>query len=138
MTHIMDIVADYFNYRGFKHFRLDGSTKPEERSHLLIQFNDPSTDVHLFMLSTRAGGLGLNLQTADTVIMWVLLTLTQIRGECSISYPMKLRQRLESTRGSSGSGSCPSHWTEEGRADPSFRDRTQYRRGHAFASQIQT
>lgn len=69
MTHIMDIVADYFNYRGFRHFRLDGSTKPEERTKLLVQFNDPSTDVHLFMLSTRAGGLGLNLQTADTVIM---------------------------------------------------------------------
>ena len=69
MTNIMDILADYFNYRGFKHFRLDGSTKPEERAQLLVQFNDPTADVHLFMLSTRAGGLGLNLQSADTVIM---------------------------------------------------------------------
>lgn len=69
MTHIMDILGDYFNYRGYKHFRLDGSTKPEERTSLLVQFNDPNTEVNLFMLSTRAGGLGLNLQTADTVIM---------------------------------------------------------------------
>ncbi len=65
----MDIVADYFHFRGFKHYRLDGSTKPEDRATLLTQFNDPNTDTHLFMLSTRAGGLGLNLQTADTVVM---------------------------------------------------------------------
>lgn len=69
MTNIMDIIGDYFNYRGYNYFRLDGSTKPEDRSHLLTKFNDPETDTHLFMLSTRAGGLGLNLQTADTVIM---------------------------------------------------------------------
>ena len=66
----MDIMRDYFNYRGYKHFRLDGGTKPEERAQLLIQFNDPNTDVHLFMLSTRAGGLGINLETADTVIIF--------------------------------------------------------------------
>lgn len=70
MTHIMDIVGDYFSYRGYKYFRLDGTTKPEERTNLLVQFNDPNTEVNLFMLSTRAGGLGLNLQTADTVVIY--------------------------------------------------------------------
>ncbi|KAF8297763.1 hypothetical protein DL93DRAFT_2122689 [Clavulina sp. PMI_390] len=70
MTNIMDIMGDYFNYRGYKHFRLDGSTKPEERTELLVKFNKAETDVNLFMLSTRAGGLGLNLQTADTVIIY--------------------------------------------------------------------
>jgi ATP-dependent helicase STH1/SNF2 len=70
MTNIMDILVDYFNYRGWKHLRLDGGTKPEDRSTLLQQFNAPNSEFPLFMLSTRAGGLGLNLQTADTVIMY--------------------------------------------------------------------
>lgn len=69
MTNIMDILGDYFQYRGYNYFGLDGSTKPEDRIMLLTKFNDPTTDTHLFMLSTRAGGLDLNLQTADTIIM---------------------------------------------------------------------
>ena len=69
MTNVMDILANYFHFQGFKHYHLDGSMKPEEHATLLTQFNNPNTDTHLFMLSTRAGGLGLNLQTADTIIM---------------------------------------------------------------------
>ena len=55
---------------GFKYLRLDGSTKPEERGHLLALFSAPDSPYFLFLLSTRAGGLGLNLQVADTVIIF--------------------------------------------------------------------
>ena len=50
--------------------RLDGTTKADDRGELLAQFNAPDSDYFIFMLSTRAGGLGLNLQTADTVIIF--------------------------------------------------------------------
>ncbi|KAJ8613048.1 hypothetical protein MRB53_037100 [Persea americana] len=52
------------------YMRLDGSTKSEERSDLLKDFNAPNSPYFCFLLSTRAGGLGLNLQTADTVIIF--------------------------------------------------------------------
>ena len=50
--------------------RLDGSTKADDRGELLKQFNAAGSDYDIFVLSTRAGGLGLNLQTADTVIIF--------------------------------------------------------------------
>lgn len=70
MTAIMDIMEDFLRFRGIKYLRLDGSTKPDDRSVLLRQFNDPNSDYFVFILSTRAGGLGLNLQSADTVIIY--------------------------------------------------------------------
>ena len=69
-TKLMNIMQDYFNYRGFKHLRLDGGTKSEERASAMEQFNKPGTEFKIFLLSTRAGGHGLNLQTADTVIIF--------------------------------------------------------------------
>lgn len=50
--------------------RLDGMTKAEDRGELLKKFNDKDSEYFLFLLSTRAGGLGLNLQSADTVIIF--------------------------------------------------------------------
>ncbi|WWC97135.1 hypothetical protein V866_004014 [Kwoniella sp. B9012] len=70
MTEIMTIVSDFFEYRGWKYCRLDGSTKAEDRQQLLSTFNDPQSPYQIFILSTRAGGLGLNLQSADTVIIY--------------------------------------------------------------------
>ena len=70
MTAIMDIMEDFLRFRGIKYLRLDGSTKPDDRSVLLRQFNDPNSEYDVFILSTRAGGLGLNLQSADTVIIY--------------------------------------------------------------------
>lgn len=70
MTAIMDIMEDFLRYRHFKYLRLDGSTKPDDRSILLHEFNKPNSEFFIFILSTRAGGLGLNLQTADTVIIY--------------------------------------------------------------------
>jgi len=70
MTAIMNIMEDFLMYRGYRHLRLDGSTKSEERSDLLKKFNAENSPYMIFLLSTRAGGLGLNLQTADTVIIF--------------------------------------------------------------------
>ncbi|XP_058799194.1 ATP-dependent helicase brm-like [Phymastichus coffea] len=70
MTQLMTIMEDYLNWRQFKYLRLDGTTKAEDRGDLLKRFNDPGSDYFLFILSTRAGGLGLNLQAADTVIIF--------------------------------------------------------------------
>lgn len=70
MTQLMDIMVFYFEYRGFKYLRLDGTTKVEERDKHMQQFNSENSEYYIFLLSTRAGGLGLNLQTADTVIIY--------------------------------------------------------------------
>ncbi|KFH48894.1 Chromatin structure-remodeling complex subunit-like protein [Hapsidospora chrysogenum ATCC 11550] len=70
MTAIMDIMEDYLRYRQLEYLRLDGTTKSDERSDLLREFNAPDSKYFMFLLSTRAGGLGLNLQTADTVIIY--------------------------------------------------------------------
>ncbi|KAK5109499.1 hypothetical protein LTR62_006951 [Meristemomyces frigidus] len=70
MTQIMNIMEDYMRFRGIQYLRLDGSTKADDRSELLKEFNKPDSPYFCFLLSTRAGGLGLNLQTADTVIIY--------------------------------------------------------------------
>ncbi|GAA5851229.1 hypothetical protein JCM5353_005258, partial [Sporobolomyces roseus] len=70
MTTVMTIFEDYLNFRRIEHLRLDGTTKHEDRSMLLKLFNEPNSKYPIFILSTRAGGLGLNLQTADTVIIF--------------------------------------------------------------------
>ncbi|KAF9066567.1 SNF2 family N-terminal domain-containing protein [Rhodocollybia butyracea] len=70
MTKVMDIMADFLRYLGFKFLRLDGGTKTEERASFVTLFNAKDSEYKVFILSTRAGGLGLNLQTADTVIIF--------------------------------------------------------------------
>ncbi|KAI8997113.1 SNF2 family N-terminal domain-containing protein [Pilobolus umbonatus] len=70
MTQVMSIMEDFLNYKGFSYLRLDGSTKADDRSELLRLFNAEDSPYFVFLLSTRAGGLGLNLQTADTVIIF--------------------------------------------------------------------
>jgi ATP-dependent helicase STH1/SNF2 len=70
MTSLMDIMQNYFAYRGIRHLRLDGNTKAEDRGEITNLFNKVDSPFDVFLLSTRAGGLGLNLQTADTVIIF--------------------------------------------------------------------
>ncbi|KAJ9538431.1 hypothetical protein OSB04_031164 [Centaurea solstitialis] len=70
MTRLIDVLEVYLQLHEFRYLRLDGSTKTEERGTLLKQFNAPDSPFFMFLLSTRAGGLGLNLQTADTVIIF--------------------------------------------------------------------
>ena len=69
MTTVLDILEDYCNMRGYKYCRIDGSTDIKSRESQIDVFN--STDEHfLFLLSTRAGGLGINLTAADTVVIY--------------------------------------------------------------------
>ena len=70
MTQIMDIMEDFLRFRDVKYMRLDGDTKADDRQDLLHDFNAENSPYSIFLLSTRAGGLGLNLQTADTVIIF--------------------------------------------------------------------
>ncbi|XP_021751483.1 protein CHROMATIN REMODELING 5-like [Chenopodium quinoa] len=70
MVRMLDILAEYLSLRGFQFQRLDGSTKAESRHQAMEHFNAPGSDDFCFLLSTRAGGLGINLATADTVIIF--------------------------------------------------------------------
>ncbi|KAK6867463.1 Nuclear protein STH1/NPS1, partial [Candida tropicalis] len=70
MTQVMDIMEDFLRWRNMKYLRLDGGTKAEDRQDMLKVFNAPDSEYFCFLLSTRAGGLGLNLQTADTVVIF--------------------------------------------------------------------
>ncbi|KAK9672015.1 hypothetical protein RND81_12G070200 [Saponaria officinalis] len=70
MTRLLDILEIHLRMHDYKYLRLDGSSKTDERGTLLKEFNAPDSPYFLFLLSTRAGGLGLNLQTADTVIIF--------------------------------------------------------------------
>ncbi|RDX51493.1 hypothetical protein OH76DRAFT_1454783 [Lentinus brumalis] len=70
MTKVMDIMEDFLKMMGWKYLRLDGGTKTEDRAGHVALFNAPNSEYKVFILSTRAGGLGLNLQTADTVIIF--------------------------------------------------------------------
>jgi hypothetical protein len=70
MTAVMTILEDYFTYRGYLSLRLDGSTPAEEREKRMYKFNAPDSPYFIFLLSTRAGGLGLNLTAANTVIIF--------------------------------------------------------------------
>ncbi|CAB3255466.1 unnamed protein product [Arctia plantaginis] len=70
MTQCMTIIEDYLSWRGFQYLRLDGMTKAEDRGELLKKFNETGSEYFIFLLSTRAGGLGLNLQSADTVVIF--------------------------------------------------------------------
>lgn len=70
MTRLLDILEDYMRYRGYEYSRIDGQTKQEERDDAMDAYNAPHSSKFAFLLSTRAGGLGINLQTADTVILY--------------------------------------------------------------------
>ncbi|XP_017490959.1 PREDICTED: chromatin-remodeling complex ATPase chain Iswi-like [Rhagoletis zephyria] len=70
MTRMLDIMEDYCLWRGYKYCRLDGQTSHEDRERSIEAFNRPDSEKFIFMLSTRAGGLGINLATADVVILY--------------------------------------------------------------------
>ena len=67
---MLDILSEYLKLRGFQHQRLDGSMPSQTRQHSMDHFNAPGSQDFCFLLSTRAGGLGVNLHTADTVIIF--------------------------------------------------------------------
>lgn len=70
MTRILDILEDFMVMRGYQYCRIDGNTTYEDRESSIENFNREGSDKFCFILSTRAGGLGINLQTADTCILY--------------------------------------------------------------------
>ena len=67
---MLDILEEYCQLRHFKVARIDGQTKGTERQEAIDAFSRPDSDYFIFLLSTRAGGLGINLTAADTVIIY--------------------------------------------------------------------
>ena len=70
MTRMLDILEDFLEYLGYKYERMDGKTGGVERQEAIDRFNAPGAEQFCFLLSTRSGGLGINLATADTVIIY--------------------------------------------------------------------
>jgi SWI/SNF-related matrix-associated actin-dependent regulator of chromatin subfamily A member 5 len=68
-TMVLDIVEDYCRMRGWNYARFDGSTPRAKRTYLVNQFNATDSPFFLFLMSTKSGGMGLNLQSADTCIL---------------------------------------------------------------------
>ncbi|XVF17882.1 hypothetical protein REPUB_Repub10bG0162900 [Reevesia pubescens] len=69
-TKVLDIMDYYFSEKGFEVCRIDGSVKLDERRRQIKEFNDVNSNYRIFILSTRAGGLGINLTAADTCILY--------------------------------------------------------------------
>uniref|UniRef100_W5KJ44 Chromodomain helicase DNA binding protein 2 n=1 Tax=Astyanax mexicanus TaxID=7994 RepID=W5KJ44_ASTMX len=70
MVRMLDILADYLTIKHYPFQRLDGSIKGEIRKQALDHFNAEGSEDFCFLLSTRAGGLGINLASADTVVIF--------------------------------------------------------------------
>ncbi|ERL95354.1 hypothetical protein D910_12619, partial [Dendroctonus ponderosae] len=70
MTKMLDILEDFLEGEGYKYERIDGAITGSQRQEAIDRFNAPGAIQFVFLLSTRAGGLGINLATADTVIIY--------------------------------------------------------------------
>lgn len=70
MSRLLDILEDYCVFRQYKYCRIDGGTAHEDRIAAIDEYNKPGSDKFVFLLTTRAGGLGINLTTADIVVLY--------------------------------------------------------------------
>ncbi|XP_063786894.1 chromodomain-helicase-DNA-binding protein 3 isoform X3 [Pseudophryne corroboree] len=70
MTKMLDLLEDFLDFEGYKYERIDGGITGSLRQEAIDRFNSPGAQQFCFLLSTRAGGLGINLATADTVIIY--------------------------------------------------------------------
>jgi len=70
MSRVLDILEDYCVFRGHKYCRIDGGTAHEDRIAAIDDYNKPDSEKFVFLLTTRAGGLGINLTTADIVVLY--------------------------------------------------------------------
>ncbi|XP_021774078.1 chromatin structure-remodeling complex protein SYD-like isoform X3 [Chenopodium quinoa] len=70
MTRLLDVMEEYLVWKQYRYLRLDGHTSGLDRGALIEQFNRPESPYFIFLLSIRAGGVGVNLQAADTVIIF--------------------------------------------------------------------
>ncbi|QLG71129.1 hypothetical protein HG535_0B01670 [Zygotorulaspora mrakii] len=70
MSRLLDILEDYCFFREYEYCRIDGSTAHEDRIQAIDEYNSPDSKKFIFLLTTRAGGLGINLTTADVVVLY--------------------------------------------------------------------
>ncbi|KAM3588764.1 chromatin remodeling complex Adenosinetriphosphatase [Umbelopsis sp. WA50703] len=70
MSRVLDILEDYCWWRGYEYCRIDGQTSQEDRIDAIDEYNKPDSSKFIFLLTTRAGGLGINLTTADIVVLF--------------------------------------------------------------------
>ncbi|KAF9523106.1 SNF2 family DNA-dependent ATPase [Crepidotus variabilis] len=70
MSRVLDILEDYCLFRTYKYCRIDGGTAHEDRIAAIDDYNRPGSEKFIFLLTTRAGGLGINLTTADIVVLY--------------------------------------------------------------------
>ncbi|KAK9040613.1 hypothetical protein V6N11_015757 [Hibiscus sabdariffa] len=70
MTKLLDILEEYLQWRRLVYRRIDGTTSLEDRESAIVDFNSPDSECFIFLLSIRAAGRGLNLQSADTVVIY--------------------------------------------------------------------
>ncbi|KAI1806742.1 SWI/SNF family of DNA-dependent ATPase [Daldinia bambusicola] len=70
MSRLLDILEDYCVFRDYKYCRIDGGTAHEDRIAAIDEYNKPGSEKFIFLLTTRAGGLGINLTSADIVILY--------------------------------------------------------------------
>ena len=69
-TKLLDLIEDLVDHRGWGYERLDGTVTGVTRQKAIDRFSDPASDSFIFLLTTRAGGVGINLTSADTVIIY--------------------------------------------------------------------
>jgi len=101
MSRVLDILEDYCMFRGYgkslshdqaihaeylgfvAYCRIDGSTAHEDRINAIDEYNKPGSEKFIFLLTTRAGGLGINLTTADVVVLydsdWWVVTISRLK-----------------------------------------------------------
>lgn len=70
MSRVLDILEDYCVFRDYSYCRIDGTTAHEDRIAAIDEYNRPNSDKFIFLLTTRAGGLGINLTSADIVVLY--------------------------------------------------------------------
>lgn len=70
MTKLLDILEEYLQWRHLVYRRIDGTTSLEDRESAIVDFNSADSECFIFLLSIRAAGRGLNLQSADTVVIY--------------------------------------------------------------------
>ncbi len=69
-TYVLVLLEEYLRFNGIKYEKIDGSVKSRDRQNAIDRFNKPEMNKEVFLLSTKAGGLGINLTAANIVIIY--------------------------------------------------------------------
>lgn len=102
---VLNILEEFLTVLGYKYLRMDGSTPVLDRQMLIDEYNTNRQEIFVFLLSTRAAGLGINLTSADVCIFHDIDWNPEMdRQVMSTNFPLMKK----------GRSSCPQNWTDEG------------------------